>query len=75
MEEGQELLPEVVGEMLAQAFHRGLEAGKKMGVEVMQKAAVEHCVKRGKTKALFGNMELVAEEIGAITVLHDNVKL
>jgi hypothetical protein len=75
MDEAQELTPETVGEMLAQAFHRGLEAGKKMGVEVMQKAAVEHCVKRGKTKALFGNMEMVAEEIRALTVLQDNVKL
>ena len=70
-----DLTPEIVGELLAQAFHRGLEAGKQMGIEVMRKAAVEHCDKRRKTKALFGNMELVAEEIGAISFPLDTVKL
>jgi hypothetical protein len=75
MDETTELTPETVGQMLAQAFHRGFESGKKVGVEVMQKAAVDHCVKRGKTKALFGNMELVAEEIEGLTVLHDTVRL
>jgi hypothetical protein len=70
-----DLSPEVVGEMLAQAFHRGFEAGKKVGAEVMQKVVAEHCLKRGRTKALFGNMEVVAEEITAIALPLDTVKL